>query len=878
MLRKTAARDGTLPKSYRPISLLPTIAKLFDAVIAARMGFWLSTEKLLPAYHLGGRRGLSSDDCLLVVDHYLQRAKAPALLFTDLRSAFVNVRASYLIAKLLSMGLPLPYANVIKGWMSPRSLLLRTDRHSDGYSCIADVGMPQGSPLSTIAYLCFNSEVFHLAERAGLVAVGCVDDVCFIADDDAPQSASPAAVSSSEDSAAEHSAAEHSASEDSAADDSPSRAVAKLQAFLPCLLQWAEASGASFNEQKTQLLVPRPPLASSSPSISPSTDSSNSQGLERQDEPPPSASPPRTDSSHQTDSSAPPTPAPPTQDPPEPEPFSIVWPGGEVVRAGKTVSYLGVLLSSTRGDWSAQLKSCVAKADAALTAIRVTMKKFPALSAGARRRLLLTLVCPQLDWACELMPATAAYTKDAESLERRALRSILHAHISTNVAALKREMSWPSPSERRRHALAIKGTKLLCAAPDHPLWDLIRSPAPPNGPSVKQSTGLRRLLIEACTSSALADVPTRRGPPAIVPRMAVVESIALQPRPPWDPQHHSSLVPASKDEAIAEHERRIAPAADWTAIYCDGSTNDEASLIAGAAYSPALTRDTSGSLSAAERAAYLGPRTQHTSYEAELVGVMCACELLLDQTAPLKSNNIVLFVDNQAAIHVLDNYQYSTSQRFVTEARRLLQQCVTRLGVKILLQWVPGHRGVAGNEEVDRLAKDAATGASGAPFARFNPKIPRSILRSGLDKPRIIATKANRPVYQRRLVLERFARLDLSVDPASPPTFDYRQLENVKWSEARVMLLLRIGESKLKLLMWQRKSAPTPECQHCTLPETLEHVLFRCEQYDQARGLVMAGTGANPIPALSRLLFLPAYREEMLTFLRKSGRFPATNQ
>ncbi len=43
--------------------------------------------------------------------------------------------------------------------------------------------------------------------------------------------------------------------------------------------------------------------------------------------------------------------------------------------------------------------------------------------------------------------------------------------------------------------------------------------------------------------------------------------------------------------------------ADSLAVYCDGATNSEASLVAGAAYAPELIRTEDGSYLAGQRAA-----------------------------------------------------------------------------------------------------------------------------------------------------------------------------------------------------------------------------------------------------------------------------------
>lgn len=58
ILRKHGAnRDYTNPKSYRPISLLNTLGKIMEAILATRISYMATRHNLLPKTHFGGRCG-----------------------------------------------------------------------------------------------------------------------------------------------------------------------------------------------------------------------------------------------------------------------------------------------------------------------------------------------------------------------------------------------------------------------------------------------------------------------------------------------------------------------------------------------------------------------------------------------------------------------------------------------------------------------------------------------------------------------------------------------------------------------------------------------------------------------------------------------------
>lgn len=66
-LRKPGKADYTLPKAFRPISLLPTISKGLEAAVAARLSFITETYNLLPSNHFGAKPRRSAEQALNVL-------------------------------------------------------------------------------------------------------------------------------------------------------------------------------------------------------------------------------------------------------------------------------------------------------------------------------------------------------------------------------------------------------------------------------------------------------------------------------------------------------------------------------------------------------------------------------------------------------------------------------------------------------------------------------------------------------------------------------------------------------------------------------------------------------------------------------------------
>ena len=67
MLRKPDKPDYTDPKAYRPISLLNTLGKALETVVAKRVRFLAESHALLPPTQIGTRKQRSVDTALYLL-------------------------------------------------------------------------------------------------------------------------------------------------------------------------------------------------------------------------------------------------------------------------------------------------------------------------------------------------------------------------------------------------------------------------------------------------------------------------------------------------------------------------------------------------------------------------------------------------------------------------------------------------------------------------------------------------------------------------------------------------------------------------------------------------------------------------------------------
>ncbi|KAF4547144.1 Hypothetical protein D9617_57g029020 [Elsinoe fawcettii] len=73
-LKKPNKGDYTLAKAWRHISLLSTLGKLLEAVVAERISFAVETYGLLPTNHFDARKQRSAEQALLILQEHVYTA------------------------------------------------------------------------------------------------------------------------------------------------------------------------------------------------------------------------------------------------------------------------------------------------------------------------------------------------------------------------------------------------------------------------------------------------------------------------------------------------------------------------------------------------------------------------------------------------------------------------------------------------------------------------------------------------------------------------------------------------------------------------------------------------------------------------------------
>ena len=175
-LRKPTKADYRDPKAWCPIALLNTLGKALEAVMARRIRYIAEKYCLLPVAQHGCRQQHNTLTALELLTEQVHtvwsqgtpaRPKVASLLSLDMSGAFPNVSHDQLLHNLRRKGIPTALIQWTASFLADRqTTLVLGRRQSPPYR--VSTGIPQGSPISPILFLFFNTDlVEHCTQSTG---------------------------------------------------------------------------------------------------------------------------------------------------------------------------------------------------------------------------------------------------------------------------------------------------------------------------------------------------------------------------------------------------------------------------------------------------------------------------------------------------------------------------------------------------------------------------------------------------------------------------------------------------------------------------------------------------------------------------------------
>lgn len=147
-------------KDIRPISILPTLSKILEKVMAMQIRSHLDKYNIIPPTQSGFRKGYSCGTALLgVIDDIitdLDNDKFSLLILLDFSKAFDTLNHELLLSILQYIGLSHSAVNTLRSYLVNRVQIVKIN---DEYSNPGDItcGVPQGSILGPLLFTIYTS-------------------------------------------------------------------------------------------------------------------------------------------------------------------------------------------------------------------------------------------------------------------------------------------------------------------------------------------------------------------------------------------------------------------------------------------------------------------------------------------------------------------------------------------------------------------------------------------------------------------------------------------------------------------------------------------------------------------------------------------------
>jgi ribonuclease HI/exonuclease III len=784
VLRKPGKPSYEVPKAYRPIALLSTLAKTLTSIIAENISNLVETHQLLPKTHFGGRPGRTTTDALQYLVSKIKTAwrndQVVSVLFLDVEGVFPNAVTDRLLHNLKKRRIPETLIRFVANLLTNRRTRIRFDDYMSDYYDIKN-GIGQGDPLSMLLYIIYNADLLEIIDDdAKEDALGYVDDIALVA-----------------------------------VGQDFEESTQRLQQMMTREeggLKWSEEHNSRFEVNKSAIVH-----------------------FTRKTSPDPEVERRRI---------------------PMERPALILE--GQEVKESNCYKYLGIQLDAQLR-WKEQAQRATANATKWILQYRRLTRPSTGVKSKLMRQLYISVALPKITYGLDVWytppSKPAGYTKNTGSVgvlrnlqktQRLATTAITGTLRSAPTDLIDAHAGlWPMELALMK-ACHRAVTRMLTLPHSHPLHKIIvkakRSPPGKHLSPIDQlikTFKLRNVKMETID-------PIRRNR---------AENIRF-----------TTFIEKSREVSISNEK---IDTADYKA-YSDGSGQEDGIGASAILYKKGLSRPTK------TIQAYLGPKSKHNTYEAEAAGALLAIWIIRN-TPETIGKTVSLYIDNQAIVMALSGSKTSSGQHLISSTTT----AANGLPCKLTIHWISSHSEVRGNEAADRLAKEAAQGQSSRQVDlphEFRSPLPVSASATK-QAYNVKLNKMWMKIWSESPRKDRFTR----TDPDFPFNSFRKRLFTLTRNQASLIMQIRTGHIPLNFFLRRIGKLDSDKCLKCEanpnnvqVAETVNHYLFECQEYGDARRNLVAKIGRSRF-TIPKMMKNTNHMKALVTFINRTGRFKEDN-
>jgi len=141
---KNGSADKSVPSSYRPITLLPTLGKVLERLLANRIE--KHTENYLENTQYGFRKNKARKKAVKAINKMRKSGPCTAAIFVDIRGAFDHLPWKHILSSLTEYEMPAYVSSLLRSYFRSRRVTYRDATR------IITRGCPQGSILGPLLW------------------------------------------------------------------------------------------------------------------------------------------------------------------------------------------------------------------------------------------------------------------------------------------------------------------------------------------------------------------------------------------------------------------------------------------------------------------------------------------------------------------------------------------------------------------------------------------------------------------------------------------------------------------------------------------------------------------------------------------------------